>query len=270
MFIFVDASAIDTVPVLYLSYRKIMENTLFGKQLTELLETCEGADVTLNCMGEVFKAHSYILAMRCYLFYHPSESAHTWQVNQTKNISRIKVFPRSAYFKTKLNTDIGEKPKDVDVQECTPKVLSVVLRFIYGISLPKDLGVEDTKQLVLMADLYLMEDLKEAVAAIMAKLLTHFNILEISKMAEKFTVPKLMETCADYVISKFGFPDEELIVEVPQLATSCFKKLDEKLKIANLALGTDLSLNFKKWEDFNSDLEHSSYYSINSSFDTQS
>ena len=52
-----------------------MENTLFGKQLTELLETCEGADVTLNCMGEVFKAHSYILAMRCYLFYHPSESA---------------------------------------------------------------------------------------------------------------------------------------------------------------------------------------------------
>ena len=77
--------------------------------------------------------------------------------------SRIKVFPRSAYFKTKLNTDIGEKPKDVDVQECTPKVLSVVLRFIYGISLPKDLGVEDAKQLVLMADLYLMEDLKEAV-----------------------------------------------------------------------------------------------------------
>ena len=72
MFIFVDASAIDTVPVLYLSYRKIMENTLFGKQLTELLETCEGADVTLNCMGEVFKAHSFILSMRCHLFIHHS------------------------------------------------------------------------------------------------------------------------------------------------------------------------------------------------------
>ena len=69
MFIFVDVSAIDTVPVLYLSYRKIMENTLFGKQLTELLETSEGADVTLNCMGEVFEAHSYILSMRCHLLF---------------------------------------------------------------------------------------------------------------------------------------------------------------------------------------------------------
>ena len=56
-----------------LSYRKIMESTCFGKQLTELLENSEGADVTLNCMGEVFKAHSHILAMRCHLFYLPLE-----------------------------------------------------------------------------------------------------------------------------------------------------------------------------------------------------
>ena len=79
-----------------------MENTLFGKQLTELLETCEGADVTLNCMGEVFKAHSYILAMRCYLFYHPSESAHTWQVNQTKKHFEDKSFPQVSILQNKI------------------------------------------------------------------------------------------------------------------------------------------------------------------------
>ena len=136
----------------------------------------------------------------------------------------MKVFLRSAYFKTALNTAIGEKPKDIDVQECTPKVLSVVLRFIYGISLPVNLDVEDAKQLVLMADLYLMEDLKETVAPILAKQLTKDNILKFSKIAEKFTAPKLMETCADFIISKYGqgHPDEGLIAEVDQLAILCF------------------------------------------------
>ena len=181
-----------------------------------------------------------------------------------QNISRIKVFLRSAYFKTALNTAIGEKPKDIDVQECSPKVLSVVLRFIYGISLPVNLDVEDAKQLLLIADLYLMEDLKQAVIVIMAKQLTDDNIQEISKMAEKFTAPKLMETCADFIISKHGYPDEGLIAEVPQLATLCFKKQNEKLEIANLVLGTDLSrASFKKREDFNSNLEHKNYIAAN-------
>ena len=180
-----------------------------------------------------------------------------------QNISRIKVFLRSAYFKTALNTAIGEKPKDIDVQECSPKVLSVVLRFIYGISLPVNLDVEDAKQVLLMADLYLMEDLKEAVIVIMAKQLTDDNIQEISKMAEKFTAPKLMDTCADFIISNYGYPDEGLIAEVPQLATLCFKKQNEKLKIANLVLGTDLKANFKKREDFISDLEYKDYVAAN-------
>ena len=72
--IFMDASAIDISPIFgyILSYREIMESTLFGKRLTELLETSEGGDVTLNCMGEVFKAHSFILSMRCHLFIHHS------------------------------------------------------------------------------------------------------------------------------------------------------------------------------------------------------
>ena len=174
----------------------------------------------------------------------------------------MKVFLRSAYFKTALNTAIGEKPKDIDVQECTPKVLSVVLRFIYGISLPVNLDVEDAKQLVLMADLYLMEDLKETVAPILAKQLTKDNILKFSKIAEKFTAPKLMETCADFIISNIGDP-EVLFAEVPQLATLCFEKQDEKLEIANLVLGTDLKANFKKRKDFNSYLEYKDYVAAN-------
>ena len=172
----------------------------------------------------------------------------------------MKVFLRSAYFKTALNTAIGEKPKDIDVQECTPKVLSVVLRFIYGISLPVNLDVEDAKQLVLMADLYLMEDLKETVAPILAKQLTKDNILEFSRMA--VLAPKLMETCADFIISNIGDP-EVLFAEVPQLATLCFEKQDEKLEIANLVLGTDLKANFKKRKDFNSDLEYKDYVAAN-------
>ena len=116
----------------------------------------------------------------------------------------FEIILRSPYFKTALNTDVGSNNQSsrkrakgiqnqLEVKECSPEVLSTTIKFIYGIGLPEDLSVEDAKDLLTIADLYLMEDLKEAVAPVLGGQLDKDNILEISKMAEKFTAPKLME-----------------------------------------------------------------------------
>ena len=89
-----------------------------------------------------------------------------------KALDKIIVPTRSEYFKTALNTAVGDQKKVVDVQECSPAVLATAVDFIYGISIPEDIDSDDAKSLFIMADLYLMEDLKMALTPLLEKQLT--------------------------------------------------------------------------------------------------
>ena len=106
---------------------------------------------------------------------------------------------RSKYFKTALNTEVGDQKNVIEVQECSLHVLAMVIDLMYGIGIPKEFSSDDAKSLLTMADLYLMEDLKDAVAPLLAKHLSTDNILETTKMAEKFTAENLMEMCSDFI-----------------------------------------------------------------------
>ena len=57
---------------------------------------------------------------------------------------------RSVYFKTALNTAVGENRKVVDVQECSAHVLGTVIDFMYGIDMPEDITYDDAKSLLAM------------------------------------------------------------------------------------------------------------------------
>ena len=77
---------------------------------------------------------------------------------------------RSEYFKTALNTEVGGGWKRViTVEECSHLVLSAIVDFMYGINIPDNFTMEEMFSLLAMADLYLMEDLKVAVAPLLSK-----------------------------------------------------------------------------------------------------
>ena len=137
-------------------------------------------------------------------------------------MDKIIVPTRSEYFKTALNTAVGDQKKVVDVQECSPAVLATAVDFIYGISLPEDIDSNDAKSLFIMADLYLMEDLKMALTPFLEKQLTKDNILEISMMAEKYSNQKLMDICSDFILTNKTDLIGELFSALPSLAESCF------------------------------------------------
>ena len=74
-------------------------------------------------------------------------------------------FNRSEYFKTAVSWDVGmdNKKKTLDVKEFSYEVLSTAVDFMYGIEIPEEFNDEgDLRNLLHMADLYLMEDLKDA------------------------------------------------------------------------------------------------------------
>ena len=60
---------------------------------------------------------------------------------------------RSEYFKTALNTSVGNNNKVLNVEECSPHVLATVVDFMYGIGIPEVFTNEDARTLLAMADL---------------------------------------------------------------------------------------------------------------------
>ena len=118
--------------------------TQFMAQMAELRNNRDDADVTLNCQGEVIKAHSLILGTR-YVCSTKVIKIHSNCCNS-----------RSEYFKTALKTSVGNNNKVLKVEECSPHVLATAVDFIYGIELPEDLHSEHANSLLAMADLYLM------------------------------------------------------------------------------------------------------------------
>ena len=148
------------------------------------------------------------------------------------------IFFSSAYFETKLTTLVGDLNKVVRVEECSSFVLAKVIDFMYDIKLPAHLSYEDAIALLAMADLYMMEDLKDAAGSLIAD--RHLeayqystNILEISKTAAKYTATKLQERCCKYVLKTIHYNSvhaslKELNKTLPNLGEMALYKLAER------------------------------------------
>ena len=72
----------------------------------------------------------------------------------------------------------------IEVKECPHHVLSLVIDFIYGTEIPVSISKDVAQSLLGMADLYLMEDLKESVSSIISTQLNMSNVLEMFLMGE--------------------------------------------------------------------------------------
>merc|ERR1712055_1083957 len=107
---------------------------------------------------------------------------------------------RSEYFKTALNTAVGDNSKTMEVKEFSFEVLSTAVDFMYGIEIPEDFkNSDDLKSLLHMADLYLMEGLKNTTGFLIGKDLNKENIFDTSELADKFGAVALSERCVEFL-----------------------------------------------------------------------
>lgn len=208
--------------------------------LAELRNNRDDADVTLNCNEEAIMAHSLIL----------------------KN--------RSEYFKTALNTSVGTNKMVLKVEECSSHVLATLVDFIYGIGIPKDFSSEDTKSLLAMADLYLMEDLKGAVGSLIAsKHINKDSILEISRMAEKYSAQKLKELCCEFIFKNLKILDNKMLMEMhkdlPLIGERAWLELVKKgnAQNSNEVRSVNMPEHFRRRYLFNYDDEYKEYVMAN-------
>jgi len=183
--------------------------------LASMTKSREEGDITLKCEGRDIKAHSLILQQR------------------------------SDYFKTAeaFNTATQNKTKVFEVKECPHHVLEVVINFMYGINLRGPYSIEDAESLLTMADLYLMEDLKDAIASHVAPHLDKDNILEIYHLAEKYNAPTLKEMCSDFIFNSISIAKHGLGVDA---ATMYIKRKEGRMEKGMIVRCNITSLWFTK------------------------
>ena len=187
----------------------IAESQLVVKMLA-LFKNRENADVSLVCEGKTILAHSTILELRWY-------SQGVWCCGVC--ILRIKwtfksplqnlFLVRSEYFKTALNTAVGGEKSTIEVEECSFKVLSAIIGFMYGkILAGENLDWEEATTLLPLADFFLMDDLEDAAIPVIENLLSLDNILEAAELAVKYSNEKLKEVCCDFALSRIPPRDQ--------------------------------------------------------------
>ena len=88
--------------------------------------------------------------------------------------------------------------------------MCIAVDFTYGIEIPEYLKKrEDLESPLHLADLYLLDDLKNAAGLLLAGGLNKENIFDISLLANKFWAEALRNKCVDYLFDKASSIDDE-------------------------------------------------------------
>ena len=161
-------------------------------------------------------------------------------------------FHRSEFFEMALSGEWTErKEKKMVLKDCSAEALIVAVNFIYGISVPEDFT--QYGDLLHLAELFQMENLKEVVVERLANNLSKGNYLETSKTAELYKATRLIDQCAHFVHEEMSESDEIDWKEMGNLPTvmAAFgrKAMERKSDCAQCALFKPL----KKREDFASE-----------------
>ena len=155
-----------------------------------------------------------------------------------------------------MNTDVGDNSKTLEVTEFSYEVLSAAVDFMYGIELPEDFNSkDDLKNLLRLADLYLMDNLKDAAGSRIGKDLNNENIFDTSELADTFRSVALTEQCASFIFDNASAVDEKIMsMKEGAVLTSLLKKFVVQAK---------KNPSFKRRQDFESVADYREYVKAN-------
>ena len=133
------------------------------KDFINMFESADFADVKFLVQGEKILAHKSVLASR------------------------------SVYFKNMFQADMQESSSNqVEVKDVSSTTFKAVLRFLYGEN-PKEEQFEPLAELVVAADKYGLDELKEICASFMGANLETENVIDALLIADMHNCPSLLQ-----------------------------------------------------------------------------
>ena len=140
-----------------------------------------------------------------------------------------------------------KKEKKMELKDCSAEALNVAVNFMYGINIPEDFTQHG--ELLHLADLFMMDKLKEVVVDRLTEALTTANYLETCQIAEVYNTTKLINHCVQFVYGEMCDSDEVNWKEMGKLpmVMAAFGKCAMRGKMDSVSLKA-----LKKREDFES------------------
>ena len=116
------------------------------------------------------------------------------------------------------------------MKECPPHVLEGVINFMYGVELHVPEDMADVESVLVMADLYLMEDLKDTVASLLAPNLNKDNVMDMYLLADRLNADKLKKMCTSITSTSITIATRCLGLDTEDIWKTTFMK---NVKIEN-------------------------------------
>ena len=101
---------------------------------------------------------------------------------------------------------------------------------MYGVELPVPEDMADVESVLVMADLYLMEDLKDLVASLLAPNLNKDNVMDMYLFADRLNANKLKKMCTSFTSTSITIATRCLGLDTEDIWKTTFMK---NVKIEN-------------------------------------
>ena len=133
---------------------------------------------------------------------------------------------RSSVFQTAINGNFKEKKeRRITINDFESKTVEEMIRFLYGFEIPEIL--ENIEELLALADMYQLDDLKAATVLRMGQNIQKENVFNILEAAEKYSAENAIDNCLDFITKNYTTQDligNGMLDKFPRMAVAMIKK----------------------------------------------
>ena len=188
----------DMVPLSKSAEPQAQSSIEVSEDFGKMLENKEFCDMEIDCGGEIFPCHRVIVSARSPVF--------------------------RAMFRAKMKESESRK---VTIEDIKPEIMAEMLYFLYTGLVRKDVSKDSVVDLLVAADKYQMDTLRNICQDKLSSALDAKNVIEFLILGEMYRIPKLKDAALmevvhnmpeiadteDYMRLK-DYPD--LLLEIPK------------------------------------------------------
>lgn len=136
---------------------------------------------------------------------------------------RVIIAGRCEWFRKALLSGMQEDiNRKIIIHDTSPVIFRRLLLYLYGAPIDKTVGVEQICELMLLADRYSVDDLKDICETTLLSLIDDQSVICLLGIADQFTTTQLKADCLSYMSQHGNLVNTDMFLELPKMLQVCF------------------------------------------------
>lgn len=141
-----------------------------------------------------------------------SPEIHTFKAHRVIIAGRCEWFRKALL--SGMQEDINRK---IIIHDTSPVIFRRLLLYLYGAPIDKTVGVEQICELMLLADRYSVDELKDICETTLLSLIDDQSVICLLGIADQFTTTALKADCLTYMSQHGNLVNTEMFLELPKM-----------------------------------------------------